>query len=413
MVRCRRQSRSKRRRVAESGLYPPHLLPLLAGILALAAAMGIGRFAYTPLLPAMQEAAGLDPTQAGLLAAANYAGYLAGALLAAVAVPASARIRILLVSAIAVAVTTALMAATTDLAVWSVVRFVAGLASAGVLVLATGLVLDDLRRQGRVSLSGWLFSGVGLGIVVSGVVVRLTGETLGWRGDWLLLALHRHRRDLSVLAMAATRCAREQTTRSIATGWPEHAPADANLYKNFALGSQGTGGSTAIANSYEQMRKAGAAARAMLAEAAESWRVPAGEISVERGALRHAKSSRQGRFGQSAEAVAKLPVPGDPPLKDPSKFRLIGREGAVKKLDVPAKTNGTAQFTIDIREPGMLTVVVFHPPRFGSKVASVDAAQARAVPGVVDVKQIRSGVAVYADSTWPALKAREALRITG
>jgi predicted MFS family arabinose efflux permease len=170
-------------------LIPAHLLPLLAGIVALAAAMGIGRFAYTPLLPAMQEAAALDPTQAGLLAAANYAGYLAGALLAAVAVPASARLRALLVSAIAVAATTALMAITTDLATWGVIRFVAGLASAGVLVLATGLVLDDLRQQGRASLSGWLFSGVGLGIVVSGVIVRLTGERLGWRGDWLLLAL--------------------------------------------------------------------------------------------------------------------------------------------------------------------------------------------------------------------------------
>src|SRR5829696_5835044 len=167
---------------------PFSFLPLIGGILALAAAMGIGRFAYTPLLPAMQEAAELDPTQAGLLAAANYAGYLAGALLTAVAVPASARIRVLMVSAIAVVVTTALMAVTTNLAAWSVVRFAAGLASAGVLVLATGIVLEGLRRQGRASLSGWLFSGVGLGIVVSGVVVRVTKETLDWRGDWLLLA---------------------------------------------------------------------------------------------------------------------------------------------------------------------------------------------------------------------------------
>ena len=175
--------------MAPSSSYAPHILPLLGGILALAAAMGIGRFAYTPLLPAMQAAAGLDPTQAGLLAAANYAGYLVGALLAAVAVPASARIHVVLVSAVGVAVTTALMAATTNLAAWSVVRFIAGLASAGVLVLATGLVLDDLRHQGRASLSGWLFSGIGLGIVVSGLVVRLTGDLLGWRGDWFLLAL--------------------------------------------------------------------------------------------------------------------------------------------------------------------------------------------------------------------------------
>src|SRR5829696_4407609 len=175
--------------MAPSSSHAPHVLPLLGGVLALAAAMGIGRFAYTPLLPAMQEAAGLDPTQAGLLAAANYAGYLVGALLAAAGVPAYARIHVLLISAIGVAVTTALMATTTDLAAWSVVRFVAGLASAGVLVLATGLVLDDLRRQGRASLSGWLFSGVGLGIVISGGVVRLTAESLGWREDWLLLAL--------------------------------------------------------------------------------------------------------------------------------------------------------------------------------------------------------------------------------
>src|SRR6476660_1632736 len=109
----------------------------------------------------------------------------------------------------------------------------------------------------------------------------------------------------------------------------EHAPADANLYKNFLLGSQGTGGSTAMANSYEQMRKAGAAARAMLVEAAaQSWRVPAGEISVERGVLRPARSGRRGRFGQFAQAGAQLPVPENVALKDAARFRLIGREGA-------------------------------------------------------------------------------------
>jgi isoquinoline 1-oxidoreductase subunit beta len=192
----------------------------------------------------------------------------------------------------------------------------------------------------------------------------------------------------------------------------EHAPSNAELYKNLAFGMQGTGGSTAIANSYEQMRKAGAAARAMLVEAAaQAWKVPATEITVDRGVLRHANSGKQGRFGQFAEAAAKLPVPDNPQLKDPTKFRLIGREGAVKKLDVPGKKNGTAQFTIDIREPGLLTVVVARPPRFGGKVASFDAAEARAIPGVVDVKQVPSGVAVYADSMWPALKGREKLSV--
>ena len=193
----------------------------------------------------------------------------------------------------------------------------------------------------------------------------------------------------------------------------EHAPANVELYKNLAFGVQGTGGSTAIANSYDQLRKAGAAARALLVEAAaQAWRVPAGEITVENGVVRHAKSNKRGRFGQFAQAAAKLPVPDNPTLKDPAKFRLIGREGAIKKLDSPSKSNGTAQFAIDIREPGMLTVVVARPPRFGGKVASFDAADALAVAGVVDVKQVPSGIAVFGDGTWPALKGREKLKIT-
>jgi isoquinoline 1-oxidoreductase subunit beta len=193
----------------------------------------------------------------------------------------------------------------------------------------------------------------------------------------------------------------------------EHAPSNPELYKNLLFGVQGTGGSTAIANSYEQMRKAGATARAMLVQAAaNAWGVPAGEITVERGVLRHARSGREGRFGQFAEAAARLPVSENVPLKDPAAFRLIGRDGAVKKLDSAAKSNGTAQYTIDIREPGMLTVVVARPPRFGARVAAFEATEARAVPGVVDVKQVPTGVAVYANGAWPALKGREKLRIT-
>jgi isoquinoline 1-oxidoreductase beta subunit len=192
----------------------------------------------------------------------------------------------------------------------------------------------------------------------------------------------------------------------------EHAPSNPTLYKNFVLGMQGTGGSSAIANSYDQMRKAGATARAMLVQAAANlWNVAPIEIVVERGVLRHAATMREGRFGQFAEAAATLPLPGDVPLKEPTSFRLVGREGAVKKLDVPEKTNGKAQFTIDNYEPGMLTVVVARPPRFGSKVAGFDAAAARSIPGVVDVKQLPTGIAIYAEGMWPALKGREALRI--
>ena len=193
----------------------------------------------------------------------------------------------------------------------------------------------------------------------------------------------------------------------------EAAPSNPKLYNNLKMGPvQGTGGSTAIANSYDQLRKAGAIARAMLVQAAaQAWNVPPAEITVSGGMLRHA-SGREGKFGEFAEAASKLPVPDSAPLKDPSQFKLIGREGAVKKLDVPAKTTGAAQFTIDIREPDMLTVVIAHPTRFNAKAASVDDSEARRIPGVVDVKTLPSGVAVYANGMWPALKGREALRVT-
>jgi len=167
---------------------PAPLRLLVGGGAALAAAMGIGRFAYTPILPAMEAVAHLDTKQAGLLASANYAGYLAGAL-ATAAIPRAARGRVLVVSLLAVVATTALMAGTTSRAAWGAIRFLAGLASAGVFVLASGVVLDALRRQGRSSLSGWLFSGVGVGIALSGTVVRVAGGALGWRGEWLALAL--------------------------------------------------------------------------------------------------------------------------------------------------------------------------------------------------------------------------------
>lgn len=194
----------------------------------------------------------------------------------------------------------------------------------------------------------------------------------------------------------------------------EHAPADAKLYNNTAFGPiQGTGGSTAIANSYDQLRQAGATARAMLVQAASNeWRVPASEITVEGGVIRHATSGREGRFGQFANAAAQLPAPDNVRLKDPTNFKLIGKETGLHKLDTAAKTNGSAQFTIDIRETDLLTVVVAHPDRFGAKVGKVDDSEARKVPGVVDIKVLPSGVAVYANETWPALKARDLLKVT-
>ncbi|RVU20636.1 xanthine dehydrogenase family protein molybdopterin-binding subunit [Methylobacterium oryzihabitans] len=186
------------------------------------------------------------------------------------------------------------------------------------------------------------------------------------------------------------------------------APADATLYANLAFGPiQGTGGSTAVANSWMQLRKAGAAARAMLvAAAAAEWKVPAGEITVEKGVLRHA-SGKEARFGALAGKAAALPVPENPRLKEPGEWRLIGTKLA--RLDSVPKTNGSAVYSLDVRRPGQLTAVVARAPKFGATLKSVDDKAARQVAGVVEVVRIPSGVAVVARDTWSAMKGREAL----
>ncbi|WP_323000854.1 xanthine dehydrogenase family protein molybdopterin-binding subunit [Denitromonas sp.] len=191
----------------------------------------------------------------------------------------------------------------------------------------------------------------------------------------------------------------------------EGAPADGARYNNLFWGSaQGTGGSTAIANSFMQLRQAGAAARSMLVSAAAAeWTVPADEIVVREGVVSHPKTHRQARFGALAEAAARQPVPESPTLKDPKDFRLIGRHAPRK--DSLAKTTGQATFTQDMQLPGMLVAVVAHPPRFGATVKSVDDSAARKLPGVVDVVRIPSGVAVLAHDTWRAKKGRDALKI--
>jgi len=188
----------------------------------------------------------------------------------------------------------------------------------------------------------------------------------------------------------------------------EGAPANDALYANLAFGAQGTGGSTAIANSFMQMRKAGAAARAMLVgAAAETWGVPAAEIVVKGGIVSHPGSGRSSGFGALTEAAARLPVPEDPPVKAAADFVLIGKD--LPKLDTKGKTDGSAQFTMDIYRDGMLTVLVAHPPKFGATVAGFDDKAALAVQGVEMVRQIPSGVAVYARNTYAAMKGREAL----
>ncbi len=190
----------------------------------------------------------------------------------------------------------------------------------------------------------------------------------------------------------------------------EFAPADAQLYNNLDFGPiQGTGGSSSVHNSWMQLRKAGAAARAMLvAAAAEDWKVPATEVVVKRGMLSHA-SGRTATFGECAAKAAEQPVPVEVKLKDPKDFTLIGTQ--LHRLDHIVKTDGSAKYALDIRRPDMLTAVMQRSPRFGGTVKSVDDKAARAMKGVVDVVTVPQGVAVLAENTWAARQGRDALKI--
>jgi isoquinoline 1-oxidoreductase beta subunit len=191
----------------------------------------------------------------------------------------------------------------------------------------------------------------------------------------------------------------------------EGAPADASKYNNFFMGPmQGTGGSSSISNSYDQLRKAGATARAMLvAAAAKDWGVESAMLTTETGVVSDPRSSKRADYGSLAAKAAALPVPDKVPLKDPKDFRLIGR--SVPRVDAKEKTTGKAIFTQDITLPGMLVAVVAHPPRFGTKVKSFDASAAKKIKGVIDVVQIPTGVAVLAESFWPARQGRDVLKV--
>jgi len=194
----------------------------------------------------------------------------------------------------------------------------------------------------------------------------------------------------------------------------EGAPANAKLYNNLQWGpSQGTGGSGSIANSFEQLQKAGATARALLvAAAAQQWHVPANEITIQSGVVAHA-SGKSAHFGELVGIAAKLPVPTDVKPKKIADYRLIGKP--IQRIDAKEKSSGRAVFTQDIQLPGMLTAAVAHPPRFGAVLKSFDASKAKAIKGVQAVVAFktaaRTGVAVIATDFWSARQGRDALQI--
>ncbi|WP_343564665.1 xanthine dehydrogenase family protein molybdopterin-binding subunit [Kiloniella sp. b19] len=189
------------------------------------------------------------------------------------------------------------------------------------------------------------------------------------------------------------------------------APADATRYNNLLWGPmQGTGGSTATANSYMQLRQAGAVAReALLQAAAKRWSVPVSELAVSNSVVSHAGSGKSATFGELTAEAARVEITGEPQLKDSKDFALFGRH--IPRKDSPAKTDGTAIFAMDVRLPGMVTAVLARSPRFGGKLKSFDATAALAVPGVLKVLETSRGVAVLARDTWAAKEGRDLLDI--
>ena len=181
----------------------------------------------------------------------------------------------------------------------------------------------------------------------------------------------------------------------------EQAPANNSLYADALLGGQVTGGSTSIRATYKPLREAGAKVRTVLVQAAaKNWNVEPGDLKVVGGTIRHDASNRQVHFGEVAEAASKLSFPAEVKLKDPAHFTLVGK--AIKRLDSPAKVNGSAQFGIDARLPNMGIAAVAASPVMKGKVAAVDEQKAMAVKGVRQVLRIEGAVAVVADHFWAA-----------
>lgn len=186
------------------------------------------------------------------------------------------------------------------------------------------------------------------------------------------------------------------------------APPDA-VYVNALLGAQITGGSTSVRDGWLKLRVAGAQVREMLITAAAArWAVDRDLIKADKGMVYGPKGLKS-TYGELAEAAARMPVPEKPPIKDPKDFKVVGKR--TKRVDTPAKVNGTAEFGIDVKLPGMVYASLAQCPVIGGKVKSFDGSKAKASAGVIDVVQINDGVAVVANSWWQAKKARDLLTI--
>ena len=191
----------------------------------------------------------------------------------------------------------------------------------------------------------------------------------------------------------------------------KHGPPNDKLYGNPIFQVQVTGNSNSIRAFWKPLRIAGAAARAMLVQAAaQQWQVDAASCSASNGKVTHTASGRILGYGDLADAANSIAVPQNPPLKDPKDFTLIGKP--LKRLDTPDKTNGKAVYGIDAMLPGMKFATIAASPVFGGKIAHVDDSAAKTIPGVQQVIVLDDLVAVVGDHMWAAKKGLDALVVT-
>jgi isoquinoline 1-oxidoreductase beta subunit len=190
----------------------------------------------------------------------------------------------------------------------------------------------------------------------------------------------------------------------------EAAPPNEELYSDPLFGFQVTGGSSSVRGAWEPLRRAGATARSLLvAAAAETWNVEPAACRAEHGTVIHTATGRTLTYGDLVDKAATMRAPDDVVLKDPKDFKLIGTPA--KRLDSQDKVNGKAQFSIDVRLPGMKVATVAACPVFGGTLAGVDDTKAKAIQGVHQVVRLENAVAVVADHLWAAKQGLAALDI--
>ncbi len=281
---------------------------------------------------------------------------------------------------------------------------------------------SPLSRRSFLQVSG----GLGVGLVVSfllpacgredapgagarrGAAAAANGEVNAWvritPEGGVVLSIAKSEMGQGVLTSLAMLVAEE-----LEVDWAkvrsEHALADTALY-----GKWSTGGSSSVRANFDAYRRAGATARELLVAAAcERWGAPRSECRAENGEVLHPATDRRLAYAELAERAAALPPPAEPPLKARADYRVIGKD--VRRLDTPAKVDGSAIFGLDVRVPGMLVAQVVRPPELGGAVDSFDASEALAVQGVRAVVEIPNGVAVVADGFWAAQSGRRKLAV--